>query len=196
MMLWFVLALMTAAAIFAVLWPLARRTPLRGRQRRRGLSRPARRDRARPGRRADRRARGGGRPRRSIAAADRGGGRGCAGAGRDGAALAPPRRRARRLVLLPLGAAGLYLVLGSPDLPGQPQAAAARCAAEQRSIAELVGAGRGASGAEPGGRPRLGGARAGLSAARPLRRRGEGAAQCAAPARRRARSARPISARR
>src|SRR5258708_22916172 len=29
MMLWFVLALMTAAAIFAVLWPLARRTPLR-----------------------------------------------------------------------------------------------------------------------------------------------------------------------
>ncbi len=25
---WFVMALMTAAAIFAVLWPLARRTPL------------------------------------------------------------------------------------------------------------------------------------------------------------------------
>src|SRR5205085_9109963 len=29
MMLWFVMALMTAAAIFAVLWPLARRAPLR-----------------------------------------------------------------------------------------------------------------------------------------------------------------------
>src|SRR6185312_13179003 len=29
MMLWFVLALMTAGAILAVLWPLARRTPLR-----------------------------------------------------------------------------------------------------------------------------------------------------------------------
>ena len=29
MMLWFVLALMTAGAIFSVLWPLARRTPLR-----------------------------------------------------------------------------------------------------------------------------------------------------------------------
>src|SRR3954465_13056411 len=29
MMLWFVMALMTAAAIFAALWPLARRTPLR-----------------------------------------------------------------------------------------------------------------------------------------------------------------------
>src|SRR5882757_4836961 len=29
MMFWFVMALMTAAAIFAVLWPLARRTPLR-----------------------------------------------------------------------------------------------------------------------------------------------------------------------
>ena len=29
MMRWFVMALMTAAAIFAVLWPLARRTPLR-----------------------------------------------------------------------------------------------------------------------------------------------------------------------
>ena len=28
MMLWFVMALMTAAAIFAVLWPLARRTPV------------------------------------------------------------------------------------------------------------------------------------------------------------------------
>src|ERR1700712_1810124 len=29
MMLWFVMALMTAAAIFAVLWPLGRKTPLR-----------------------------------------------------------------------------------------------------------------------------------------------------------------------
>src|SRR5436853_7475620 len=29
MMLWLVMVLMTAAAIFAVLWPLARRTPLR-----------------------------------------------------------------------------------------------------------------------------------------------------------------------
>ena len=29
MILWLVLALMTAAAIFAVLWPLARRAPLR-----------------------------------------------------------------------------------------------------------------------------------------------------------------------
>ena len=29
MMLWFIMALMTAAAIFAVLWPLARRMPLR-----------------------------------------------------------------------------------------------------------------------------------------------------------------------
>ena len=29
MMLWLVMALMTAAAIFAVLWPLARRAPLR-----------------------------------------------------------------------------------------------------------------------------------------------------------------------
>ena len=28
MTLWFVLALMTAAAIFAVLWPLSRRAPL------------------------------------------------------------------------------------------------------------------------------------------------------------------------
>ena len=43
------------------------------------------------------------------------------------------------LLLLPLGAAGLYLTLGSPDLPGGPQAARRDAPPEQRSIADLVG---------------------------------------------------------
>ena len=42
------------------------------------------------------------------------------------------------LVLLPLGAAGLYLMLGSPDLPGQGPLAARREAPGQQSIPELV----------------------------------------------------------
>ena len=43
------------------------------------------------------------------------------------------------LLLLPVGAGGLYLTLGSPDLPGQPQAARREMPPEQRSIADLVG---------------------------------------------------------
>jgi cytochrome c-type biogenesis protein CcmH len=136
MMLWFVMALMTAAAIFAVLWPLARRTPLRTgsdvavyrdqleeieRDRAAGLigEREAEAARVEVSRRL-------------IAAAE---------------AVAPAlpgdakRRRAAAvaaLVLLPLGAAGLYLLLGSPDLTGEFQEARRETPTEQRPILELV----------------------------------------------------------
>jgi cytochrome c-type biogenesis protein CcmH len=52
------------------------------------------------------------------------------------------RRRALALAtwaLLPLGAVALYLTLGSPHLPGQPQAERGATPPERRSIAELVG---------------------------------------------------------
>jgi cytochrome c-type biogenesis protein CcmH len=42
------------------------------------------------------------------------------------------------LLLLPLGAVGLYLALGSPNLPGEPQAARRELPPEQRSLAEAV----------------------------------------------------------
>jgi cytochrome c-type biogenesis protein CcmH len=138
MMLWLILALMTAGAIFCVLWPLSRRAPLRAgsdiavyrdqldeieRDRANGLigEREAEAAHVEVSRRL-------------IAAAD---------------AVAPApaagalwRRRAVALaawVLLPLGAAGLYLALGSPQLPGQPQAERGQAPPEQRPIAELVG---------------------------------------------------------
>ncbi len=137
MMLWFVLALMTAAAIFAVLWPLARRTPLRagsdvavyrdqleeiGRDRAAGLIA----DREAEAARVEV-------SRRLIAAA-------------DAVAVAPSgnagrRRRAAALValiLLPLGAASFYLMLGSPDLTERPQAARQDTPPDQQQILELV----------------------------------------------------------
>jgi cytochrome c-type biogenesis protein CcmH len=138
MMLWFVLALMTAVAIFSVLWPLARRTKLRdgtdvavyrdqldeiGRDRSSGLigEREAEAARIEVSRRL-------------IAAAD--------AAKPAPAAGGQWRRRAAAIValgLLPLGAASLYLALGSPQLPGQPQDARRDQSPEHRSIAELVG---------------------------------------------------------
>jgi cytochrome c-type biogenesis protein CcmH len=164
-MLWFVMALMTVAAIFAVLWPLARRTPLRTGSDvavYRDQIDEIERDRA-AGLIAEREAEAARVEvsRRLLAAAD---------------AVAPElspdragwRRRAAALtalILLPLGAASVYLMLGSPDLTGQPQAA------------------RRDSSPEPGGWPRLGGAWAGLHAARALRRGGDGAQECAAAAR-------------
>jgi cytochrome c-type biogenesis protein CcmH len=137
MTLWFVLAAMTAAAVFAVLWPLGHRAPASAgsdvdvyrdqlaeidRDQANGLigEREAEAARVEVSRRL-------------IAAAD---------------TVAPPRaggtaRRRRAtalaaLVLLPLGAAGLYLVLGSPHLPGQPQAARYNAPVEERSIETLI----------------------------------------------------------
>jgi cytochrome c-type biogenesis protein CcmH len=139
MMLWFAMALMTAAAIFAVLWPLARRTPLPTgsdvevyrdqldeieRDRAAGLigEREAEAARVEVSRRL-------------LAAADA-----------VAPALSPDRVGWRRraaaltaLTLLPLGAASFYLMSGSPEMAGQPQAARRDSAPEQSPIAELVG---------------------------------------------------------
>lgn len=138
MTLWLVLALMTAAAILAVLWPLSRRSVLPAgsdvavyrdqldeidRDRTAGLigEREAEAARIEVSRRL-------------IAAADA-----AEAATSDDA---PWRRRAAALVALvalPLGAATLYLALGSPHLPGQPQVTRNAAPPEQRSMAELVG---------------------------------------------------------
>ena len=138
MTMWLVMALMTAAAIFAVLWPLARRTPLPTgsdvavyrdqldeieRDRASGLigEREAEAARVEVSRRL-------------IAAA-------------DAVAVVPQGNMALRrrvaalaaLVLLPLGAASLYLTLGSPDMTGSPLAARQTAPTEQSPLVELVG---------------------------------------------------------
>lgn len=138
MMLWLVLSLMTAAAILAVLWPLSRRERLPG-----GSDIAVYRDQldeierdCAAGLIGDREAETARIEvsRRLIAAAD---------AEAPTAPVASPwRRRAVALValiLLPLGTAALYLVLGSPQLPSQPQAARRDLPSEHRSITELVG---------------------------------------------------------
>ena len=139
MMLWLVMALMTAAAIFAVLWPLARRAPLRA-----GSDVAVYRDqldeieRDRTGGLIGEREAEAARvevSRRLLAAADQ-------SAPAPAEATRQWRRRAAALaalILLPLGAAGLYLRLGSPELANEPQSERREAAAEQRSIVELVG---------------------------------------------------------
>jgi cytochrome c-type biogenesis protein CcmH len=123
MTLWFVLALMTAAAALAVLWPL-----VRTRQTRSGSDLAVYRDQLEEIAR-DRAAGLIGESeaeaaqvevsRRLIAAAD-------VEAAMPRAAPAPALKWRRRavavvaLVLLPVGASALYLKLGSPSLPGQP----------------------------------------------------------------------------
>lgn len=139
-MLWLVLALMTAAAMFAVLWPLARSRRVDGnasdvviyrdqlheieRDRASGTIGTAEADAARVEV-----------SRRLLAAAD---------------AQAPPaadpalRLRHRRwtavaaFVVIPLGAICAYLVLGSPNLPGQPLAQRFAAPADANSVAGLI----------------------------------------------------------
>jgi cytochrome c-type biogenesis protein CcmH len=139
-MLWLVLALMTAAAMFAVLWPLARSRRVDGdasdvviyrdqlheieRDRASGAIGTAEADAARVEV-----------SRRLLAAAD---------------AQAPPaadpalRLRHRRwtavaaFVVIPLGAICVYLVLGSPNLPGQPLAQRFAAPADANSVAGLI----------------------------------------------------------
>ena len=139
-MLWLVLALMTAAAMFAVLWPLARSRRVDGdasdvviyrdqldeieRDRASGTIGTAEADAARVEV-----------SRRLLAAAD---------------AQAPPaadpalRFRHRRwtavaaFVVIPLGAICVYLVLGSPNLPGQPLAQRFAAPADANSVAGLI----------------------------------------------------------
>jgi cytochrome c-type biogenesis protein CcmH len=139
MTLWLLMTLlMTAGAILAVLWPLSRRAPLRSgsdlavyrdqleeieRDRASGLigEREAEAARVEVSRRL-------------IAAAEP--------AAQQPAGGALWRRRAlavATLVLLPAGAAALYLALGSPGLPDMPQSARRELSPEYRSIAELLG---------------------------------------------------------
>ena len=140
MTLWLVFALMTAAAIFAVLWPLSRRAPVRA-----GSELAVYRDQL------DEiaRDRSGGRigepeaeaarvevSRRLIAAAQ---------ASDEMRAASPARALVHRriaalagLVVLPVIAATLYLALGSPNLPGEPLAARSQVPDGQRSLASLV----------------------------------------------------------
>ena len=140
MTLWLVFALMTAAAIFAVLWPLGRRSTAPGgsdiavyrdqldeiaRDRASGLIGEAEAEAAKVEV-----------SRRLIAAAD------AAEAEKSVSDRSPLwRRRATAvagLVLLPMGATALYLSLGSPQMPGQPLAERARTVRQDRSIQDLV----------------------------------------------------------
>jgi cytochrome c-type biogenesis protein CcmH len=140
MILWLGFALMTAAAIFAVLWPLARRHDAQGgselevyrdqlneiaRDRAAGLIGEAEAEAARVEV-----------SRRLINAAD-------AAELRHTVAIGSPlwRRRAAAvagLMLLPVGAIALYLTLGSPQMPGEPLQARLRAIHNDRSIASLV----------------------------------------------------------
>jgi cytochrome c-type biogenesis protein CcmH len=140
MTLWFGVALMTAAAIWAVLWPLARRGgDLRGGSDvavYRDQLAEIERDRA-SGLIAENEAAGAQVEvsRRLIAAADA-----QAPAPAD-AVSATWRRRAvavAALILLPLGAAALYVALGSPSLPDQPLAARLAGARGNPSIDTLI----------------------------------------------------------
>ena len=140
MTLWLVFSLMTAAAVFAVLWPLARRAPARGgsdlavyrdqldeiaRDRSTGVigEREAEAARVEVSRRL-------------IAAAD------SADAEKAESAGSPVWRRRwtaiAGLVLVPVGATALYLLLGSPQLPGEPLQARLRAIHSDRSIESLV----------------------------------------------------------
>ena len=137
MTLWFLFALMTAAAIFAALWPLGRRTRSPGGSDvavYRDQLEEIERDRT-AGQIADAEAEAARVEvsRRLLAAAD--------AAAIEPAVAATGRRRAAAviaLVALPLGAGALYLVVGSPELPGQPLAARMQEPRENRSIQSLV----------------------------------------------------------
>jgi cytochrome c-type biogenesis protein CcmH len=141
MTLWFVFALMTAAAMFAVLWPLARRREVVA-----GSDLAVYRDQLDE----IERDRTGGRigdgeaqaarvevSRRLLAAADAE----AAAPAPDASAAATWRRRAVAIVavvLLPLGAAALYLALGSPSMPDQPLSARASQPRENQSVESLI----------------------------------------------------------
>ena len=140
MLLWLAFALMTAAAIFAVLWPLSRRGEVGGgsevavyrdqldeiaRDRAAGLIGEQEADAARIEV-----------SRRLIAASEAPN----ADAATDPAASLWRRRAAAivGLLALPAGATALYLALGSPQLPGQPLAARLEDAHPKDSIAAMI----------------------------------------------------------
>ena len=140
MVLWLVFALMTAAAVFAVLWPLSRSAPEVGgsdiavyrdqldeiaRDRSAGLIGEAEAEAAKVEV-----------SRRLLAAAD------AAESDKSTSAGSPLWRwrftAIAALVLVPVGAAALYLMLGSPQLPGEPLEPRLRAIHDDRSIASLV----------------------------------------------------------
>ena len=140
MELWLVFALMTAATIFAVLWPLARHKPVRRgsdiavykdqldeiqRDRASGMIGEAEAEAARVEV-----------SRRLIAAA-------------DAAEFEKPaleghslwRRRVTAiagLVALPVGAVTIYLILGSPDMPGQPLAQRVQAQSQSAAVQDMI----------------------------------------------------------
>jgi cytochrome c-type biogenesis protein CcmH len=140
MTLWFLFAVMTAAAIFAVLWPLGRGAAARRsgsdlevyrdqiaeltRDRDAGLIAGAEAEAARVEV-----------SRRLLTAAEQ---------SQSGVTPSPGgtfRRRAAAVVVLagvPAVAMGLYLELGSPDLPGQPIASRAAAPVQNRGLDALV----------------------------------------------------------
>jgi len=141
MILWVIFAVMTAAAIFAVLWPLGRTaSAARGggsdvlvykdqlreidRDRAAGLLGEAEAEAARLEV-----------SRRLIAAAD------AEQTVKPAAALRLGWRRAAviaALIVLPLGVPGLYVALGSPNIPGEPAFARVDTGQGRQSIASLV----------------------------------------------------------
>jgi len=140
MTLWFAFALMTGAAIFAVLWPLGRRGTTPGgsdlavyrdqldeitRDRAAGLIGEAEAEAAKVEV-----------SRRLIAAAD------AAEAQTDESGRSPLWRRRLTalagLVLVPIGATALYMALGSPQMPGQPLAGRLQAVHQDRSIQSLI----------------------------------------------------------
>lgn len=140
MVLWFVFALMTAAAILAVLWPLGRQR----REQRSGSDLAVYRDQLDEIARdraagligeAEAEAARVEVSRRLIAAADAAQPEATSGAGETF------RRRAAAvlvLVALPAIATALYLTLGSPQLPGQPLASRAATPLQDRTLDTLV----------------------------------------------------------
>ena len=172
MTLWFVFALMTVAAIFAVLWPLGRG----GRPHSDGSEAAVYKDQLAE---IDRDLAAGligsseaeaarveiGR--RLLAAADN---------QRDPPAVSSVRLRRAAAVIalvgLPVVAVALYLPLGSPQLGDFPLAERIRAPDRQPAARKSGGAGRGASGEKSDRWPRLERAGAGAGEARPLRRCG------------------------
>ena len=138
MSLWLVFALMTAAAIFAVLWPLSRRAPSRGgselavyrdqldeiaRDRAAGLIGEAEAEAARIEV-----------SRRLLAAAET-----------DDSKAEPSSSLWRQritalaaLIILPAGATAIYLALGSPGLPGEPLTTRLAEVHQDKSLASMI----------------------------------------------------------
>ncbi len=142
-MLWIIFALMTAAAIFVVLWPLGRKSAVErggsdlvvyqdqleeiGRDRSAGLIGEAEAEAARVEV-----------SRRLLAAADT---KAMAKPPASNPALPLRRRRmaaVSALLVLPLVPLGLYLMLGSPNIPGQPAFARIKTPQGNESIDSLI----------------------------------------------------------